>query len=402
MPLLNHIAWEQKDPLNGFAHKPSGFGGHLLLWAVLILLLIRPISAAALEATAEAAVPDDLLPGLEHLLSLTGPQSGSDFDPRQVQALMDFVAAPNDGSKQYHTADHFGSPSAYIEFEYSKTLAETLKFVYNPDVPGYILNPTSIRWSNWTEVEGAQPHLPPLWEKLAHLDRPFMIKGHELVENTPDLFAQTYYAYGLYRTLILFKHNGNNVLISLSKQDDTSEAGKKGLIVGPDEDWNYLYSDKEGTGKAGLGWMRTYMYDSSSVIIYYEMPSEPTRVRCGIFKWVRAGWLDINVVKNKHIYKGLQRFANSFKQVIESPALPPPEQFTQDLASIKALSTEELRARTRSHLDRKGQLIRQAGSHNLDKQLDLFFSESCLNNMSRPQMQSVLVLAYLKDLLGKQ
>jgi hypothetical protein len=398
---LNHTARKQKHALKQIACHQLTMKVISCVVVALIVSIISPLSTSAMEATAEAAVPDDLLTGLAHLLALTGPQSESNFDPQQVEALMGFIASPNDGSKQYHTADRFDSPSAYIEFSFNKSLAETLRFIYNPDVPGYVLNPTSIRWSHWTEVEGTQHRLPRLWEKLDGLDHPFMVKGHEFVENTPDLFAHTYYAYGLFRTLILFKHNGNNVLISLSKQDDTSEVGKKGLIVGPDEDWNYLYSGKEGTGKSGLGWMRTYMYDSFSVIIYYEMPTEPASVKCGVFKWIRAGWLDLNVVKNRHIYKGLERFARSFKRVIESPDLPPPERFQQDFASIQALSTAELRTRTKYHLERKVNLIRQASSYQADKKLKPFYSETCLDSMSRPQMQSVLVLAYLKEVLGK-
>ena len=350
---------------------------------------------------AEAAVPDTLIPGLEHLLSLTGPKSASNFDPQQIENLLAFVTAPQDNSKLYHTGDYFKAPSSYIEFDFNKSLAQTLQLVYNPDVPGYALSPTSIRCSHWTEVESADQTLPRLWEKLPDLDRPYLVKGREFVEITPDLFANTYYAYGLYRTLILFKHNGNNVLISLSKQDDTSDVGKKGLIMGADDDWNYFYSDKEGLGKAGIGWMRTYMYDSFSVMIYYEMPSNPVSVRCSVFKWLRAGWLDINVVKGRHIHKGLERFARTFKQVIESPELPSPEQLQQEFASIEQLSMEALRAKTRIQLQQKVHQISLAGTMDTGKRLKPFCDEGYINSMSKPQLQSVLVLAYLKDILGK-
>lgn len=379
--------------------KPHRF---VFLKVVILLLTLLPGSAAAWDAAAEAAVPDDLMPGIEHLLALTGPQSGSVFEPQRIESLLAFVTTPYDRSKQYHTADRFDAPSAYIGFDFNKSLADTIKFVYNPDVPGYALIPTSIRWSRWTEVQGTRQRLPRLWEKLADLDRPYLIKGHEFVENTPDLFAHTYYAYGLYRTLILFRHNGNNVLISLSKQDNTSDAGKKGLIVGDDDDWNYLYSGREGTGKPGLGWMRTYMYDSASIMIYYELPTHPSTVRCGIFKWVRAGWLDINVVKSKHIYRGLQRFVATFKQVIESPSLPAPEDFQQAFATIEALPLEELRTRTKTQLERKVRLFRQAGNQQIKKRLEPFYDDDIVDRMSRPQLESVLVLAYLKDMLGKQ
>jgi len=399
---MENLALIQRRPLEQRGPKSSGYRRCGVFSIALILLILLPVSASAMDAIAEAAVPDDLLPGLEHLLSLTGPQSGSDFDPRQIEALMAFVTASYDPTKQYHTANRFNAPSAYIAFDFNKSLAETLKFAYNPDVPGYALNPTSIRWSHWNKVEGSNQSLPRLWEKLPDLDRPYMVKGHEFVEITPDLFANTYYAYGLYRTLILLKHNGNNVLISLSKQDDTSEVGKKGLIVGADDDWNYFYSSKEGTGKAGIGWMRTYMYDSFSVMIYYQMSSNPASVRCSVFKWLRAGWLDINVVKDRHIYKGLERFARTFKQMIESPAMPPPEILQQEFASIEKLSLEELRVKTRTHLAHEVDLIRQAGNQEIGKRLKPFYDDDYINDMTKPQLQSVLVLAYLKNIFNKQ
>jgi hypothetical protein len=250
-------------------------------------------------------------------------------------------------------------------------------------------------------VESPDRSLPRLWEKLPGLDRPVVVKGHEYVENTPDLFAATYYAYGLYRTLILFKHNGNNVLISLSKQDNKSEVGKKGLILGADDDWNYFYSAKEGLGKPGLGWARTYMYDSFSIMIYYEMPSDPVTVRCGIFKWLRAGWLDMNVVKPKHIHKGLERFAQTFKQVIESPALPPPERLAHAFESINQLSLAQLRSKTKSYMAGFVSQVRQAGLTMADKRLTPYVDDRYVNSMTKPQLQSVLLLAYLKDILGK-
>ncbi len=90
--------------------------------------------------------------------------------------------------------------------------------------------------------------------------------------------------------------------------------GKKGLVLGSDSDWNYLYSGKKGTNLPGLGWVSSYMYDSCTIMIYYEMdPNEPL-VRCAVFKWLKAGWSNINMVKKSHIYKGLVRYENSFKR----------------------------------------------------------------------------------------
>jgi hypothetical protein len=58
------------------------------------------------------------------------------------------------------------------------------------------------------------------------------------------------------------------VLISVSSQNDLSEVGKKGCIVGDDKNWNYLYSNETGLNKTGMGWVDSYMYYAHSVLIY--------------------------------------------------------------------------------------------------------------------------------------
>ena len=125
---------------------------------------------------------------------------------------------------------------------------------------------------------------------------PVVVRGVETVEITPDINTGTYYKYDLDRTMILFKHQGRNVFVSLSRQKGQSEVGKKGVVVGDDEDWNYLYSGEKGINKTGLGWVDSYMYGSSSIILFYEPDPDNPMVKCAVFKWLRAGWKKINMV----------------------------------------------------------------------------------------------------------
>ncbi len=100
------------------------------------------------------------------------------------------------------------------------------------------------------------------------------------------------------------KHKGRPALISVSNQKGISDVGRKGLILGNDEDWNYIYSGEAGTTLPGTGWADTYMYGSASITIYYELGTNPKQVKCAVFKWLDAGWLGINFVKPAHIRKG--------------------------------------------------------------------------------------------------
>ena len=61
----------------------------------------------------------------------------------------------------------------------------------------------------------------------------------------------------LKKSLLLFKYRQRNVLVTVSKQMDASTVGKKGYILGEDNDWDYFYSPKTGLTIPALGWVRS-------------------------------------------------------------------------------------------------------------------------------------------------
>ena len=103
------------------------------------------------------------------------------------------------------------------------------------------------------------------------------------------------------------------MFISISKQVDKSSVGKKGVILGNDNDWTYFYSNEPGTMKSGLGWAKSYIYDYFSVVVYVESDGSPAMVSTAMFQWLRAGWMGINFVKPGDILGGLKRFATEFQ-----------------------------------------------------------------------------------------
>ena len=286
------------------------------LWIFLSLLLVAfwvPSAAWSDNDLMEVKVPEALNPAFEHLLALTGSGGTTGFNPEVIEGLLDFVAAPKEEDRLYYVDGKSKATSAYNEFAFDKELAHVLKLSYNPALPSFVTNPSSVRLSFWSEFGDGRQNLPKLWDYLEGLSDPIIITGRETVENTPDINTGAYYRYELDRTLVMMKHKGNNILISISKQTDVSDVGKRGVVLGADTDWTYLYSDKKGLDKPGLGWVSSYMYDSFSIIVYYETRGEVTRVKCGAFKWLDAGWQRINMVKKHHIYKGLERFGQAYK-----------------------------------------------------------------------------------------
>ena len=380
-----------------FVYDQLGLKKIVVIAAVLSVYLFSPIPAMAAKVLKETKVPDALIQELDHLLTLASPDSKNTFDLRRIEKVLDFVASPKSSSALYYADKKFGANSAYYEFDIQSDLNHILRYAFNPEIPSYTYMPSSVRLSYWSEVNGHKQPLPKLWDSLPNPDSPVIVKGVEHIEITPDLFSGAYYRYDMDKTLILCNYQGRNLLISISKQKDKSDVGKKGIILGKDEGWNYFYSGKKGVTKTGIGWAKSYIYDSFSVSFYYEVNEKSPRVRCGIFKWLRAGWANLNLVKKKHIHKGLERCSKDFKTILEHPSLPQDSELARVFSNYNKLSHDDLKKKVKPHLKVIESLI--------DNEKPRFKSfaeplknDRYLNQMTRQEMQAILVLEYVKSI----
>jgi len=369
------------------------------------LVLTFLFSGMPLPAWSESNLVKEKIPAsmnsvFEYFQSFIRNDNAQTVEGAALDGLLDFVMAPKDSDRLYYADGLFESTSAYYEFTIERDLSHVLKIAYNPELPTFLTNPSSVRLSFWTEFDNGMQGLPELWRYLEGDDKPLVFSGREIIENTPDTNTGAYYRYGLDRTLILMKHKGNNVLISLSKQAGTSDVGKKGVVLGSDEDWTYLYSDKKGLNKSGLGWIRSYMYDSFSIIVYYETPGESAQVKCGAFKWLNAGWKKINMVKEYHIHEGLQRFGRAYKSIVENESLPDVATMSRSFSKISDMEMEELQQLNLAYL----KSIRE--QYKTDKSLSARWAADLVEDgqvekMDARQLKAVLMLEHIKRILGK-
>ncbi len=368
--------------------------------AIAALLLGSPAPSAA-ESLREVRTPRALDPAFAHLSTVTDSRRSVAFDPERIDPILEFVLSDKQSDVLYHPGKLEGATSAYHEFIIKQSLADFLRLTYNPSLPSYLTAPSSVRLSFWSQVEGQDRPFPQIWTRLDHLDEPFRIDAVEAVVNTPDLFSGAYYAYDLDRTVILLRWRGKKVMLSLSKQRDRSDVGKKGAVLGPDKQWNYLYTGQPGLSRTGLGWVDSYMYDSFSVTAYVQMEGDPPRLRCGIFKWIRAGWAGINVVQTRHIYHGLVRFAEAFKSIVEAPQLTDTEEVVRLFRRIERLPDETLREKTADYYRRLEQRYGNDSSLLKDWFEGAFGMDGHLARMSRRELEAVVCIETLKSLLGK-
>jgi hypothetical protein len=368
------------------------------LAAVLWLFLCMPAKAA--PPLKESPLPPSLTAGFNHLLKVANPAAGEAFDLTRIEPVLDFIAQPAPANELGYSTDVLDMPSAYFQFDVAASLARIIQYTYNSQIPAVVTRPSSVRLSHWTEVDHRPQPLPRLWEYLPDLSSPRIVHGVEHVENTPDLFSGAYFAYDLDRTLILCRYKEKNLLISLSRQKQVSDVGRKGWILGSDEDWNYLYTGEKGINKTGLGWVDAYMYDSFTVAIYMQDETTPGApiTRCGTIQWLKAGWAGMNLVKRSHIYRGIHRFAHAFKQVIENPNLPDASEMAALFSHYEHMPEAVLREKTRQHL----RLLSQRYDHEKRQVADLLTRDHYWQILTPEEMSANLIKEYTKVLIGKE
>ncbi len=377
-----------------------GFSIKILI--VILAVTFLPAYTCQAGGPTKAGVSPAVSKDLEALLALLDSGPEAEFDSNRIPALMAFVYAPKPPDVLYTTGKNFNSNSAYGEFDINTGFDEFLKFAFNPEVPSYLLMPASIRHSYWKTIDGKQQPFPKLWQALPDLTGSIAIRGIEFIENTPDLNSGAYFAYDLDKLLILMKHDGRFVLLSISKQTRISEVGKKGVILGPDDNWTYLYSGQNGINRPGLGWVSSYMYDSYSVAIYAQLEKGQPGVRCSTFKWINAGWSKINMVKKEHIHRGLVRYAKTFKEIIEDPVLPGADKIAETYSQIRSYSLTQLQDKFHSYLDALEIRHRNDDSFPQAWFQEWFKSKQYLKQLKKEEMESVLMVEYMKHTLGRR
>ncbi|OPY66734.1 MAG: hypothetical protein A4E63_02463 [Syntrophorhabdus sp. PtaU1.Bin050] len=316
------------------------------------------------------------------------------LDEQAVATLVDYVLSSK-SSREFSLPKSRECTGAYYEFDTKISFPRFMDYSYSSVVPSVITRPSSMRYSLWSSSRGETQPLPATWKSISPAGAPVIVRGLQRESDTPDLNTGVYHEYDLKRTLILVNHKGRQALISISKQINKSNVGKKGVILGNDNDWTYYYSSEPGTPKTGIGWVKSYIYDYFSIGVYVE--SNAAVVKTGVFQWLRAGWSGMNFVRPNHILGGMKRFAHNSKTVLESPRLPSPSQIISVYQWLSNVPVSELRKEyavlqqaLQSSAIRTGKIGKLAS----DKQISFA-------NVPKEQIVEELMLEYIKMSLGK-
>lgn len=369
-----------------------------VLWTMNLLL---PAESPAVEKLDELKIPQTLSAGLQHFLDLVDPARKTSFDPEKVGRVLDFINEPKSRDALYFTDGISRGSSAYYEFDIQKSLEKLVGYSYNPEIPWIATVPSSVRLLYWLDARRNRQPSPRIGHQLDRLDSPVVVKGVQYIEITPDTHSGAYYAYDNYQTMVLFKYRQRKILVTISRQVDVSGVGKKGFILGADDNWDYFYSGKPGLTIPALGWVKSYLYSSSGINIYDEVDSAAPKVRCALFKWLKAGWSGINMVRREHIYSGLKRFAKPVKEILEYPSLPSVETMAGDFSRISGFPENALRSKMALYSDILQKRYDGRVGYSGKLPAELFKSKNFWTQMSQEEMESTLVIEYMKLAVGK-
>ncbi|NCC23575.1 MAG: hypothetical protein EOM25_00045 [Deltaproteobacteria bacterium] len=372
-----------------FSNKKSFFFVASGLLAMLFILSTPQIILADQKISAE------IDQALDYTLSTCLPNGPSHVDRGLLAPLVHFAKTTPSGSA-LKLDKREGATPAFISFRIDVPLKKLMQYMYDPNLPCYIVMPSSMRMTEWKSVENHPDGFPLLWKMFDNLQEPFFVRGVEREEITPDLNTGAYYGYDLYRSMTILP-GPEKAVVSVSRQADKSDVGRKGAVVGDDQNWNYIYSNEEGVSMSGLGWASTYMYNGFTVSVFVE--TGPTSVQCVIFKWLKAGWSNMNMVKSSHIERGMTRFVSDLKTILESPFLPSYDELLDRRAELGTLENRELRDLLRPYF----RTLASADDPILrrDPFSELLADDSYLDAMPRLEMEKILIHEFLRCRLGR-
>ncbi|SDB18753.1 hypothetical protein SAMN05660653_00933 [Desulfonatronum thiosulfatophilum] len=311
--------------------------------------------------------------------------------------LLDFAKNTALSRDNWKVEDFMEATGAYFGYSIASPVDRIVKYLYHPELPPSIFHPSVVRVGKWDE--GPSEDIPALWQDL-HENAVVAVYGQETEENTPDVTTGGYYTYHADRLILLINHGGEKYLLSISKQRDQSSVGRKGVVIGDDADWNYFYTDEEGLTKGGLGWVNSYMFDSFSVTVLSADKSDPERTQHVMFKWVRAGWSGMNMVRSGHVRSGCERFSQSLIKLMESDRLPDIETFQSMTRHVRAMDRRELSRTLQPYIEKLREMSAEDTVLSRRSFQRMLAEDDPLEHYSDYALKSLVMKEFLKKSIG--
>lgn len=356
------------------------------------------LPALAAEDSGAGKLSADMETALSEMLDAVSP--GTTPSLSAMNTILGFINGPRPKASAVDPKTRDQGAGSFYEDTLNIPLRTLMNYTLDPGIPGDTVYPTSVRSNYWYPESELLKNSQTLRAATFPPANPLVTRGVEYEETSPDTSSGCYYVYRLNRLFVLTSFEGRTVLFSVSSMPRESSVGRKGVIVGKDSDWSYVYTPTVGTNLSMLGWAETFLYGSASVTVFMESAPGSNATNMYVFKWAKAGWSGMNVVKRSHIAEGVKRFAQSLKTVLESPKKPTPEAIKGHLASLKVMDDTALRAAL-------APLARQLATQSLtspelnDKEFQkILANDAYADSLNRNQLINELMKLFMRKQLG--
>ncbi|MDR2726374.1 MAG: hypothetical protein LBC10_00080, partial [Deltaproteobacteria bacterium] len=185
-------------------------------------------------------------------------------------------------------------------------------------------------------------------------------------------------------------------LFMVSVQPKPSLIGLKGAIIGQDLNWNYVYTGVQGSTLPMVGWAETHIYSAATVTIWLDAGSG---LQFYVFKWLKAGWAGMNMVKAGHINAGINRYLSGLTQILGSDQRPTAEAIAMHTKALQAMSDDELTAALAPYCEKLTLLAKAQGLEGGDF-AKVLKNGGYARSLGREDRISELLKLYMKNQLG--
>ena len=213
-----------------------------------------------------------------------------------------------------------------VTFKVPSSLSRFIQYMYDPEIPVSAVVPGVVRLVRDVDgEENSKENYARLRADGGGSDAPITVRSRYVMEVTPDDNSGAYYGYDQNEVTVLSSWQGRRYLLTVSRQTAPSNVGKKGYPVATrDGGTIYCYSGKKGLTKTGLGWVDSYIYTSLAITVYLEDAPGAGSLTAISYKWLNAGWMGKNMVREHHIAVGIERFGEQLGRFLKSPNIPAP------------------------------------------------------------------------------
>ena len=278
--------------------------------------------------------PADAQASVDHLFAFAANPKQQAYTPSKAEALVKFVIRACVDDSGWKLPPLAGAEGAAYVVTITTPLQQYLNLNFNPGIPDYAVFPAALRYSTWLDSNAMQRAYSLINTGPTGTLDYVTGKMNGTEEITPNPESGSYFSYTNSRTFLRGTIDGHDVLFSCAETTSPSTLSNRGVLVGPLDQALFYYSERQGLNLAGMTWMTSQIFHSTTLSVYIALNSNETAVAS--FAWLNAGWKGLNVTRTQHILNSQKTTLDFSRKIAESPHITP-ENLVTLINDVKAL-----------------------------------------------------------------